>query len=80
MACPVHKKAFSLESGKCLSGEDYAVQVFPVKVEGNDVYVQVPVAHENGAEGRAPGTHGRCVDPQHFAETGEGVEQPCLIS
>ena len=51
VACPVHKKAFSLESGKCLSGEDYAVKVFPVKVEGDDVYVQVPVAQKNGREG-----------------------------
>ena len=38
VACPVHKKTFSLESGKCLSGEDYSVQVFPVKVEGDDVF------------------------------------------
>jgi len=42
VACPVHKKAFSLESGKCLSGEDYAVKVFPVKVEQDEVFVQVP--------------------------------------
>jgi nitrite reductase (NADH) large subunit len=42
VACPVHKKTFSLESGKCLSGEDYSVQVFPVKVEGDDVYLQLP--------------------------------------
>src|SRR5262249_39327734 len=32
VACPVHKKAFSLETGACLSGEDYSVRVFPVKV------------------------------------------------
>ena len=48
VACPVHKKAFSLESGKCLSGEEYAVKVFPVKVEGNDVYVQVPIVQAAG--------------------------------
>ena len=74
VACPVHKKAFSLESGKCLSGEDYTVKVFPVKVEGNDVYVQVPVAHENGEEGTC------CVHAHHFEETGEGVALPCLVS
>ncbi|MBV9124034.1 MAG: nitrite reductase small subunit NirD, partial [Planctomycetes bacterium] len=46
VACPVHKKTFSLESGTCLSGEDYSVRVFPVKVEGDDVYVQLPPAEE----------------------------------
>jgi nitrite reductase (NADH) large subunit len=44
VACPVHKKTFALENGKCLSGEDYSVRVFPVKVEGNDVYLQLPPA------------------------------------
>jgi nitrite reductase (NADH) large subunit len=42
VACPLHKKTFSLESGACLSGEDYAVQVFPVRVEGDDVYLELP--------------------------------------
>src|SRR5215475_10453488 len=42
VACPLHKKTFSLDSGTCLSGEDYAVQVFPVKVEGDDVYLELP--------------------------------------
>jgi hypothetical protein len=46
VACPVHKKAFSLESGQCLSGEDYSVCVFPVKVEGDDVYLHLPPAEE----------------------------------
>ena len=42
VACPLHKKNFSLESGECLGGGDYAVQVFPVRVEGEDVYVNLP--------------------------------------
>ena len=42
VACPMHKKTFSLESGACLSGEDYRVRVFPVRVEGEDVYVELP--------------------------------------
>lgn len=42
VACPLHKKPFSLESGECLSGEDFAVKVFPVKVEGDRVLVQLP--------------------------------------
>jgi nitrite reductase (NADH) large subunit len=46
VACPVHKKTFSLETGECLSGEDFRVSVFPVKVDGDDVYVQLPPAAE----------------------------------
>jgi nitrite reductase (NADH) large subunit len=42
VACPLHKKTFSLEDGACLSGENYSLQVFPVKVEGDEVYLQLP--------------------------------------
>jgi nitrite reductase (NADH) large subunit len=43
VACPVHKKTFSLESGKCLSGDDLSVNLYAVKVEGDAVYLQLPV-------------------------------------
>lgn len=46
VACPLHKKTFSLETGKCLSGDAYQVSVFPVRVEGNDVLVQLPPIEE----------------------------------
>ncbi|MBM3226745.1 MAG: nitrite reductase small subunit NirD, partial [Candidatus Tectomicrobia bacterium] len=42
VACPLHKKTFSLESGACLSGESYTVEVFPVRVEGNVVSLELP--------------------------------------
>jgi len=42
VACPLHKKTFALESGECLSGEDYEVETFPVKVEGGDVLLELP--------------------------------------
>jgi nitrite reductase (NADH) large subunit len=42
IACPLHKKTFSLDSGACLSGDAYTVQVFPVKVEGDYVYLELP--------------------------------------
>jgi nitrite reductase (NADH) large subunit len=42
VACPLHKKTFSLESGKCLSDADYSIRVFPVKVEASEVYVELP--------------------------------------
>lgn len=45
VACPLHKKTYSLESGACLSGEEFAIRVFPVKVEDGDVYLQLPPEH-----------------------------------
>jgi len=42
VVCPLHKKNFSLESGACLSGDDYSVRVFPVNVEADDVYLELP--------------------------------------
>jgi NAD(P)H-dependent nitrite reductase small subunit len=42
VACPLHKKTFSLESGQCLSGEDYKIRVFPVKVEMDALFLSLP--------------------------------------
>ena len=42
VACPLHKKTFSLETGECLSGDEYSVKVFPVKVVGEQVFLLLP--------------------------------------
>jgi nitrite reductase (NADH) large subunit len=42
VACPVHKKTFSLETGKCLGTEDYEIEIFPVMVVADDVYLHLP--------------------------------------
>ena len=42
VACPLHKKTFSLETGKSLQGEDYDIRTFPVKVEDGNVFVELP--------------------------------------
>ncbi len=42
VACPLHKKPFSLESGESLSGEEFSLKVFPVRIEGDDVYLKLP--------------------------------------
>jgi nitrite reductase (NADH) large subunit len=54
VACPLHKKTFSLESGACLSDDSYRVEVFPVRVEGDDVYVELPSEKEMERRARAP--------------------------
>jgi len=39
VACPFHKKTFSLKSGECLNGDECAIRTFPVKVEEGKVYI-----------------------------------------
>lgn len=39
IACPLHKKTFSLETGENLNGDLEAIATYPVKIEGNHVYV-----------------------------------------
>ncbi len=42
VACPLHKKTFSLETGENLDGEDYSIETYPVKIEDGYVYIGVP--------------------------------------
>jgi nitrite reductase (NADH) large subunit len=46
VACPLHKKTFSLETGQSIAGEEYHVQTFPVKVEDEAVYLHLPPREE----------------------------------
>lgn len=39
VACPLHKKTFSLEDGGNLNGEDFKIAVYPVKIEDEMVYI-----------------------------------------
>lgn len=39
VACPLHKKTFSLEDGGNLNGDDYKIAVYPVKIEDENVYI-----------------------------------------
>lgn len=39
IACPFHKKTFSLRTGDCLSGDECAIKTYPVKVENGMVYI-----------------------------------------
>jgi nitrite reductase (NADH) large subunit len=42
VACPIHKKTFSLQTGQGLSDKEFSIQTFPVKVEGDEVYLELP--------------------------------------
>lgn len=39
VACPMHKKNFSLEDGSNLAGEDLKIATYPVKIEDEIVYI-----------------------------------------
>jgi nitrite reductase (NADH) small subunit len=39
VACPFHKKTFSLRTGECLQGDECAIITYPVKVENGYVYI-----------------------------------------
>ncbi|MEO5681024.1 MAG: nitrite reductase small subunit NirD [Chitinophagaceae bacterium] len=41
IACPFHKKTFSLATGECLSGDECSIKTYAVKVEEGSVYIKV---------------------------------------
>lgn len=41
VACPFHKKTFSLVTGECLSGDECAIKTYEVKIEGDKVFIGV---------------------------------------
>ena len=46
VACPLHKKTFHLENGSCLSGEPLEVATYAVRVQGADVFIELPPLHD----------------------------------
>ena len=46
VACPLHKKTFSLLTGKGLSDPNYQVRTFPAERRGEKVWVKLPPAPE----------------------------------
>jgi len=41
VACPLHKQNFSLIDGRYLGEEDVSLETYPVKVEGNEVFLSI---------------------------------------
>jgi nitrite reductase/ring-hydroxylating ferredoxin subunit len=46
VACPLHKKTFDLTNGSCLSGDDLSIATFAVRIEDDDVFVELPPIEE----------------------------------
>jgi nitrite reductase (NADH) small subunit len=41
VACPFHKKTFSLITGECLSDDECALKIYPVKVEDGKFFIGI---------------------------------------
>jgi nitrite reductase (NADH) small subunit len=41
VACPFHKKTFSLVSGECLNGDECSIKTYPVKIDNGKVYIGI---------------------------------------
>ena len=41
VACPFHKKTFSLATGECLSGDECSIKTYPVKVENGKILIGI---------------------------------------
>lgn len=47
VACPFHKKTFSLETGACLSEDDYQLKTYSVKTKNGLVYIGIEQDENN---------------------------------
>lgn len=41
VACPFHKKTFSLKTGECLNGDECAIKTYRVKAEDGNVFIGI---------------------------------------
>ena len=41
VACPFHKRTFSLITGECLTGDEYRIKTYPINVLEGKVYIRV---------------------------------------
>jgi len=39
VACPFHKKTFSLKTGECLNADECSIAVFPVRIEDGYIHI-----------------------------------------
>jgi len=45
VASPLYKQRFCLLSGQCIDDENQKVQVYPIRLEGQNVFIQMPCGH-----------------------------------
>jgi nitrite reductase (NADH) small subunit len=42
VACPFHKKSFSLKTGACLSGDDFCISTYGIRIVDDFVEILIP--------------------------------------
>jgi nitrite reductase (NADH) small subunit len=42
VSCPFHKKNFSLHTGECMNDDNYSINIYPVEIRDEYVYVGIP--------------------------------------
>lgn len=78
VACPLHKKTFSLETGEGISDESLNILTFPVKLEGDKVLVELPSVTEVDA---ILGTHGLRVQKSDCIDlAGDALKIPTKMN
>ena len=66
IACPLHKKTFSLKTGESLQSEEYRIATFPVKVVEGSVFLELPSVE--------------AIDAQLATEIGLGQATSCATA
>jgi len=46
VACPLHKKTFSLKDGECLNGDLPSITTYPVRITNGEVFLFLPRERE----------------------------------
>ena len=41
VACPFHKKTFSLVTGQCLAGDECSIKTYPVRVDQDRIFIGI---------------------------------------
>lgn len=47
VACPFHKKTFSLRTGECLNSDECHIRTYEVKVDGEKVFIGIELPANN---------------------------------
>jgi NAD(P)H-dependent nitrite reductase small subunit len=74
VVCPLHKKSFDLNGGEEIGDGDLKILTFPIKIEGDDVMVELPATLELDA---ILGTNGLRVEKTDCVDiTGDALKVP----
>lgn len=78
--CPLHQGRFEIRTGRAVDGPvEIDLQVFPVKVDGEEVYVLVESVQEVEETDRAKSHNARAQYEVNFIRTPRASGDPCVV-